>query len=125
MAAEHGGALGGGHGDLGGAEGHEAAGEVVVVAEQQAHREHQVVDVVEDQRLLPPVRPLVLHEVHRVLPPVPPRVQVVRHVIPVVVAVSVALLFFSRVSNVGSPAHFRKRGWVVVGSEDLQARRSA
>ena len=90
-AAEQGGALFGGHGDLAGAEGHEAAGEVVVVAEQEPHRQHQVVDVVEDQRLLPPVRRLVLHEVHRVLPPVPPRVQVMRHVVPVVVAIPVAL----------------------------------
>ena len=45
----------------------------------------------EDERLLAPVRRLVLHEVHRVLPPVAPRVQVVRHVVPVVVAVPVAL----------------------------------
>lgn len=58
----------------------------------------------EDEGLLGGVRLLLSQERDRVLPPVPPRVEVVRGVVAVVVAVAVALLFFGRLV-----------GWLVWG----------
>lgn len=92
MALEHGDALVHGHVDLL-ADGHEAAREVLVVAHHEPHRDHEVVDVVEDERVLAAVDALALEEVHWVVSPVAEGIEVVGCVVAVVVTVSIALSF--------------------------------
>jgi hypothetical protein len=65
---------------------------VGVVLHEQPDRDHEVVDVVKDEGLLGGVGFLLPEEGDGVVPPVAPRVEVVRGVVAVVVAVAVALV---------------------------------
>lgn len=56
------------------ADGDEALGEVLVVTHHEPDGDHEIVDVVEDERVLSAVGLLVLEKVHGMLPPVPERV---------------------------------------------------
>ena len=79
------------HVDLLLANGNQALCQMVVVLGDQAEGDDVVVDVVEDQRLLSCVFGLGLHKVDGVFTPVTHGVEVMGRVVPVVVAVSVAL----------------------------------
>jgi len=91
MPAQHVGALLEGHGDLLGANGHDAPGEGVVVLEHEADRDEYVVYVVKDEGILPGVVLAGLEEGDRVIPPVAEGVEMVRGVVAVVEAVTVTL----------------------------------
>lgn len=81
-----------GHGHLLGADGNKASRQrVVVLEDDQAHRDHDVVNVVEDEGALGSVVGAGLQKGSRVVAPVAERVQVVRGVVAVVEAVAVAL----------------------------------
>lgn len=70
---------------------HQAAREMIVVPPQQGNGEEKVVDVVEHKRMLIRVLLLLRKECHWVFTPVTKRVQMVRCMIAIVVAVAVAL----------------------------------
>lgn len=89
---EHHGALLHGHADLLLADGHHALGQPGIVLAEQRDRHEEVVDVVEDQGAVRGVRVLGLEEGHGVLAPVPHGVEMMRGVVPVVEAVTVALM---------------------------------
>lgn len=77
MPPQIGGALVDGHGDLLGADGDKPAGKVVVVLEQEADRDKEEVDVVEDEGFLLGVLVTALEEGDRVLAPMAEGVEVV------------------------------------------------
>jgi len=69
----------------------QATRQVLVVLAQQCDGQHEVVDVVEDQRVLIRVLLLLRQERDGMVTPVAERIEVMRGVIPVVVAVAIAL----------------------------------
>lgn len=91
MPLEHGDALVHRHADLPLADGDHALGEVLVVLGQELDCHHEVVDVVKDQGVVGGVGVLGLEESHRVVTPVAERVEMMRRVVAVVEAVTVAL----------------------------------
>lgn len=68
---------------------------MLIVLHQEPDSDHEVVDVVEDQCTLLGVCLLLMEECLRVVPPVAQGVEVVGRMIPIVEAVSVALLTVS------------------------------
>jgi len=75
---------------------HEAFRQVLIILLQQIDGEKHVVDVVEHERMLVGVLLLLRQKRHGVFTPVTERIQVVRGVVAIVVAVSVALLVDQR-----------------------------
>lgn len=65
--------------------------QMVVVAHHEPDRDHEVVDVVEDERMLAAIDLLTLEEMNGMISPVSQGVEVVRGVIAVVVTVPIAL----------------------------------
>lgn len=92
MSPEHGGPLLHGHADLLLADGHHALSQPGIVLAQQRDRHEEVVDVVEDQGAVRGICVLGLEEGHRVLAPVSHRVEMMRGVVSVIEAVTVALV---------------------------------
>lgn len=86
---------------------------MLVVLAQQRDGQHEVVDVVEDERVLVRILLLLRQEGDGVVAPMPQRVEMVRGVVAVVVAVAVAL-WESQYGSFGRKAY-----------ADLQVRRSA
>jgi hypothetical protein len=74
---------------------YQAACDVVVVLPQQVDGQHHVVDVVEHKRMLIRVLLLLRQESHWVVAPMAKRVEMVRSVVSIIVAVPVALLHVS------------------------------
>jgi hypothetical protein len=74
---------------------HQAAGNVVVILPQQVDGKHHVVDVIEYEGILIGVLLLLRQERHRMVAPMTKRVEVVRGVVTIVVAVAVALIEIS------------------------------
>lgn len=92
MSLEHGDPLIHRHPDLPLANGDHAFGEMRVVLAQERKCHHEVVDVVEDQGIIGGVGVFGLEECHWVLAPVAERVQMVRGVVSVIEAVTIALV---------------------------------
>jgi hypothetical protein len=74
---------------------HQTAGDVIVILPQQVDGKHHVVDVVEHEGMLIGVLLLLRQERHRMVAPMTKRVEVVRGVVTIVVAVAVALIAIS------------------------------
>ena len=77
------------------ADGHKTLGERLVILHHESNSDHKVVDVVEDNGVLFSVSVLGLLEMHGVLAPVATGVEMVRGVVAVVVALTVALCIVS------------------------------
>ena len=77
------------------ANGHKTLGERLVILHHKSNSDHKVVDIVEDYGVLFGVGVLGLLEMHRVFAPVTTGVEMVRGVVAVVVALTVALCIVS------------------------------
>ena len=70
---------------------HETFSEMFIIAHHEPDSDHEVINVVEDERVLATVGLLALKEMHGVIPPVTEGVEMMRRVITVIVAVPIAL----------------------------------